>query len=194
MRKILGYIISIFTIILFLGFTDFKSLIGNIDTQVGKISQKEIILEEDQVFISRVIDGDTVIVRMPDGSEERVRLLLIDTPESVHPTEPVQKFGPEASAFAKETLKTGDKVTLEKGNPERDRYDRLLGYIWVGDTNFNQLMIEKAYARVAYVYEPNTKYIEEFREAEQKAKDKKLNIWSIPGYVTEKGFDMSVVQ
>lgn len=49
--------------------------------------------------------------------------------------------------------------------------------------NFNQLMIEKGYARVAYVYEPNTKYLNEFEEVEKQAKDSKINIWSISGYV-----------
>lgn len=150
-------------------------------------------LETDHVIISRVIDGDTVLVTTSEGEEERVRLLLIDTPESVSPREPVQKFGPEAAAFAKQRLKQGQTVTLEKGNPQRDQYGRLLGYLWINDENFNKSMIEKGYARVAYVFPPNTKYVDEFREAEHKAKDSGVGIWSIPGYVTENGFDMSVV-
>src|SRR5699024_11434509 len=82
-----------------------------------------------------------------------------------------QKFGPEAAAFAKQRLKQGQTVTLEKGNPQRDQYGRLLGYLWINDENFNKSMIEKGYARVAYVFPPNTKYVDEFREAEHKAKD-----------------------
>ena len=65
--------------------------------------------------------------------------------------------------------------------------------MWVDGENFNLHMVEEGWARVAYVYEPNTKYVDEFREAEQRAKEKGLNIWSIDGYVTENDFDMSVV-
>lgn len=150
-------------------------------------------MKEDEVIISRVIDGDTIIVINKEGKEERVRLLLIDTPESVHPTEEEQKFGKEASDFAKKHLKQGEIVTLEKGNPEKDKYGRTLAYVFVEGVNFNQLILEEGYARVAYVYEPNTKYLKEFKEAENRAKTKNLNIWSIDGYVTESGFDMSVV-
>lgn len=154
---------------------------------------QEVELETNEVIINRVIDGDTIIVNTDEGIEERVRLLLIDTPESVHPSKEKELFGEEASDYAKEFLQEGDIVTLEIGNPERDKYDRLLAYVWVEDVNFNQLMIEKGFARVGYVYEPNTKYLDEFERAEQDAKEKELNIWSIEGYVTEKGFDMSVV-
>jgi len=128
-----------------------------------------------------------------EGEEERVRLLLIDTPESVHPENPTEKYGPEASNYAKEYLKAGDKVTLEIGNPERDDYGRLLAYIWKDGVNFNQHMIEQGYARVAYVFEPNTKYLDDFLEAQDKAKAEGRNIWSVDGYVTENGFDMNAV-
>lgn len=153
-----------------------------------------IELEKDEVIIKNVVDGDTVDIETREGVEERVRLLLIDTPESVHPTEHKQKYGKEASDFAKGFLKQGDIVTLEIGNPNRDKYDRLLAYIWVDGVNFNQHMLEQGYARVAYVYEPNIKYLDEFKKAESDAKQEKLNIWSIDDYVTKDGFDMSVIE
>ena len=151
-----------------------------------------------EVNLKRVIDGDTIIVEYPDKKtnkvkEERVRLLLIDTPESVHPTEPIEAFGVEASDYAKQYFSGVKKVQLELGKEERDKYDRLLAHVWVNGENFNLHMVEKGYARVAYVYEPNTKYEFEFRKAQEKAKKQKLNIWSIDGYVTDKGFNMSVV-
>lgn len=191
-------IIAIVAIILLaLGFseTDIKNIL-NLDSQPKETetTNQQTSLKEDEATISRVVDGDTVIVTLPDGTEERIRLLLIDTPESVHPNGEIDKFGPEASDYAKKYLTKGMKVTLERGNPERDNYDRMLGYIWVDGVNFNQHMIEEGYARVAYVFEPNTKYIDEFLEAEKRAKKKKLNIWSIPDYVTDRGFDMSVVK
>ncbi|WP_121605973.1 thermonuclease family protein [Virgibacillus sp. Bac332] len=150
--------------------------------QDNATTTEEVSPSRERVTIDRVVDGDTVKVQLPSGEIETVRLLLIDTPESVHPDKPVQPYGKEASDFAEDTLKEGQTVTLEKGDPERDKYDRLLGYIWIDDVNFNQLMIEKGYARVAYVYEPNTKYLDELKTAEEKAEEKRSNIWSIDGY------------
>ncbi|MYL43946.1 thermonuclease family protein [Virgibacillus salexigens] len=160
--------------------TSFASILFE-DTQATET--EEIAINKEKVTVDRVVDGDTVKVEFPSGETETVRLLLIDSPESVHPTKPVQPYGEEASDFAKDTLKEGQTLTLEKGDPERDKYDRLLGYIWVDGKNFNQLMIEEGFARVAYVYEPNTKYVDEFREAEKAAEQESNNIWSIDGYV-----------
>lgn len=145
-------------------------------------------LAKEQVEIVRVVDGDTVVVKFNDGTTEKVRMLLVDTPESVHPTKGAQPFGKEASNYTKKMLAEGKKVTLEIGNPERDKYNRLLGYIWVDGINFNKKLIEEGYARVAYVEPPNTKYLDEFYEAQERAKSQKSRIWSIPGYVTDRGF------
>lgn len=154
---------------------------------------KDVAFQKDQATIKRVIDGDTVVVTLENGQEETIRLLLIDTPESVHPTKEKELFGEEASEYATSILRKGDVITLEIGEVERDKYDRLLAYIWIDDVNFNQLMIEKGYARVAYVFEPNTKYLREFKRAEKRAVKQGENIWSVEGYVTDDGFDMSVV-
>lgn len=175
--------------------TDTGSIIANMQNILNiesSVNEKE--LDNHDVEVIRVVDGDTIIVRNNKDVEETVRLLLIDTPESVHPTEPEQLFGQESSDYAKDMIKEGDIVRMEVGNPERDKYDRILAYIWIDDVNFNQLMIEKGFARVAYVYEPNTKYLNDFKQAEQNAKTQKENIWSIDGYVTDNGFDMSVIQ
>lgn len=145
-------------------------------------------LEIQQVTIERVVDGDTVVVKFSDGSTGKVRLLLVDTPESVHPTKGAQPFGKEASEYAKSILTQGKQVMLELGNPDKDKYGRWLGYIWVDEKNFNKMLIEEGYARVGYVNPPNTKYLDEFYEAENQAKKQKLRIWSIPGYVTDRGF------
>lgn len=153
-----------------------------LDDNATPVTQ-EVTTDKEVVTIDRVIDGDTVIVEFDNGQTERIRLLLIDSPETVHPEKEPQPFGEEASEYAKEILQEGKEVELEKGNPVRDNYDRLLAYIWIDGHNFNQLMIEEGYARVAYVYEPNTKYLGEFEEAEQQAKKEGKNIWSIDGYV-----------
>lgn len=169
-----------FVLLTVFGCSQFESEIKEImPEEVKEISKTE----KEDVEIERVIDGDTVEVKLSNGDIETIRLLLIDTPESVHPEKKEQPYGKESSNFAKKTLKEGKKAQLEKGSPERDKYGRLLGYIWIDNINFNQLMIEKGYARIAYVYEPNTKYLNEFEKVEKQAKDNKVNIWSINGYV-----------
>lgn len=137
--------------------------------------------------VTHVVDGDTLDVRFQDGTEERIRLLLVDTPETVDPRRPVQPFGPEASAFAKETL-LGRSVEVELDVSERDRYGRLLAYIWIDGELFNELLIDAGLARVAYVFEPNVKYVDRLRAAQDDARKREAGIWSIENYATEDGY------
>ncbi|ANB61483.1 thermonuclease family protein [Anoxybacteroides amylolyticum] len=143
--------------------------------------------------VERVVDGDTLKVHI-GKKEETVRLLLVDPPESVHPTKPVQPFGPEASQYMKKLLPPGTKVALEFDVRERDKYGRLLAYVWLGNKMVNELLLEKGYARVAYVFEPNTKYVDEFRRIQEEARKKRLKIWSIEDYATDRGFREGVVR
>ncbi|MGP4065767.1 thermonuclease family protein [Oceanobacillus sp. M65] len=136
--------------------------------------------------VSRVVDGDTVKV-IYDGKEETVRLLLVDTPETKHPSKPVQPLGPEASSFAKERLE-GKHIELEFDGPARDKYGRLLAYIWVDGEMFNQTLLEHGLARLAYVYDPPYVHFEAYMKAQNRAKDNELGIWSREGYVTDNGF------
>lgn len=141
--------------------------------------------------VDHVIDGDTVKVTI-GNQEETIRMLLIDTPESVHPTKPVQPFGKEASNYLKEMLPNGTKVELEYDVEKRDKYGRLLAYIWLDGKMMNEVLVEKGFARVAYIYEPNTKYETRLKKAEETAKKEEIGIWSIPDYVTDRGFDSDV--
>ncbi|WP_163537288.1 S-layer homology domain-containing protein [Gracilibacillus sp. YIM 98692] len=141
--------------------------------------------------VTDVVDGDTIRINL-NGKEETVRLLLVDTPETVHPTLPEQPYGAEASVFAKETLSVGKQIQLEYDGPERDHYDRLLGYIWVDGQMFNEMLLEKGLARYAYVYDPPYTYADQLKAAETEAKNANLGIWSIDGYVTDDGFNGSV--
>src|SRR5699024_6778221 len=102
-----------------------------------------------------------------------VRLLIIYTPESVHPNGLIEAYGVEASDYAKEYFKGVRRVVLDIGEEERDKYDRLLAHVFVNGENFNLHMVEEGYARIAYVNEPNTKYLDEFKEAQQKAEKAK---------------------
>lgn len=132
--------------------------------------------------VTRVVDGDTVKVDM-NGKEETVRMILVDTPETVHPSKPVEPFGPEASQFTKETL-LNKAVRLELDVAERDQYGRLLAYIWIGDRLFNEMLLEKGLARVA-VFPPNVKYVDEFRAVQAKAQEKGIGLWRLENYALE---------
>ncbi|WP_246202585.1 thermonuclease family protein [Virgibacillus doumboii] len=137
--------------------------------------------------VKRVVDGDTVEIKY-NGSVEDVRLLLVDTPETVHPSKPVQPVGPKASTFAKNTLTQGETIKIEFDGPKRDHYDRLLGYIWDDGKNFNKMLLKKGLARYAYVYDPPYTHQQTFQQAESYAKSRDLGIWSMEGYVTPDGF------
>lgn len=171
-------------------------------TEETNTSTKENSLSTDQVSneskgktftaqIVRVVDGDTVKIKTSNGKQETVRLLLIDTPETVHPSKPVQPFGPEASKFSKELMPAGSEVEVETGIGERDKYGRLLAYFYVDGKMVNKLLLEKGLARVAYVYAPNTKYLDELEAIQKQAQKEEIGIWSIENYATSKGFDDS---
>lgn len=129
--------------------------------------------------VLKVVDGDTVAVEI-NGVSETLRLIGIDTPETVHPSKPVQCYGTEASNKAKEVL-TGQEVALEadETQSDRDKYDRLLRYVILKDgTNFNKFMIEQGFAN-EYTYDSNPyKYQAEFKAAEAYAMENKLGLWS----------------
>ncbi|MEQ6390389.1 thermonuclease family protein [Bacillaceae bacterium S4-13-58] len=139
--------------------------------------------------VTRIVDGDTIEISI-NGKEESVRLLLVDTPETKHPSLPVQEYGPEASQFAKTKL-LGKQVQLEYDGPKRDKYDRLLGYLWVGGKTFNEMLLEEGLARIAYIYYPPYTHYDAYVKAENRAKSAKKGIWSIDGYVTADGFNSS---
>ena len=138
-----------------------------------------------------VTDGDTLKADV-DGKEETIRLVLVDTPETKHPQLGKQPLGEEAFAFTKEQL-AGKKVEIELGIEERDRYGRLLAYVYVNGKMFNETLVEKGYARVA-VYPPNTKYLEQLEKAQSTAEVNALGIWETENYVTEDGFDVAAYE
>lgn len=136
--------------------------------------------------VKRVVDGDTIKVDIK-GREETGRLILVDTPETKHPRIGVQPFGSEASAFTKKEL-TNKEVHLEMDVQERDKYGRLLAYIWINNKMFNAILLEKGLARVA-IFPPNTKYVDEYNRIQKHARSKELGIWSIENYATDKGYN-----
>lgn len=129
--------------------------------------------------VKKVIDGDTVQISR-FGREEEVRLIGMDTPEVVDPRKPVQCFGREASAKAKEILQN-QRIRLEFDplTGERDKYQRLLAYVWLTDGSlYNQRMIAEGYAH-EYTYRSQAyKYQPQLKEAQAAAKSNQLGFWS----------------
>ncbi len=128
--------------------------------------------------VVRVVDGDTIVVLL-DGAEERVRLLGIDTPESVDPRSPVDCFGKEAAAHTASLLPPGTPVRLVRDVEARDRYDRLLAYVYRADdgTFVNLRLVEEGYAAVL-TYPPNVAHADEFVAAAGKAREAGRGLWS----------------
>ena len=132
--------------------------------------------------VVRVVDGDTIIVRGPGGRTEDVRLIGIDTPETVDPRRPVGCYGPEASAYAKHLL-TGRAVILRYDRETNDRYGRFLAYVWLTGSHaqfVNARLVELGYAR-AYPFPPNTAHEALFAALERQAAIGGQGLWGMCG-------------
>ncbi|MGB0757348.1 MAG: thermonuclease family protein [Patescibacteria group bacterium] len=151
-----------------------KSQQENTENQVQPVESNN----EQFYSVTSVVDGDTVKVNI-NGTTETLRLIGIDTPETVHPSKPVECFGNEASNKAKELL-SNKQVRLESdvSQGERDVYGRLLSYVFLPDgTNFNQLMIQEGYA-YEYTYNIPYKYQSAFKQAQTDAQNNKRGLWA----------------
>jgi micrococcal nuclease len=127
--------------------------------------------------VVRVVDGDTIVVHLA-GGDEKVRLIGIDTPETVDPRKPVQCFGREASNRTKELLPPGTAVRLERDVEARDRYGRLLAYVYrVRDGTFvNLALAEEGYAQPLTI-PPNVAYTARFAAAASAARAAHRGLW-----------------
>lgn len=134
--------------------------------------------------VERVVDGDTLVVRLADGTEERVRLIGVDTPETKHPSRPVECFGREAAAFTASLLPEGTRVRLERDVEARDRFDRLLAYVHRADDGLfvNLELLAQGYAAVLTV-PPNVAHADEFVAAARQAREEGRGLWSACGDV-----------
>lgn len=122
--------------------------------------------------VTRVIDGDTIEIE----NGERVRYLGVDTPETVDPRKPVQCFGVEASKKNKELVE-GKTVRLEKDITDRDKYGRLLRYVYVDNLFINLELVKQGFA-TSYTYPPDVKYQEEILTAEREARRANRGLWT----------------
>lgn len=125
-----------------------------------------------------VVDGDTVVADV-GGTEETVRLIGLDTPETVDPATEVECFGPEASRRMKELLPEGSFIRLVRDAEERDRYGRLLAYVYRATDGLfvNDSMLIDGYAEVLSI-EPNTAFKSQFRDSQNRARGDNAGIWA----------------
>jgi micrococcal nuclease len=137
---------------------------------------REKISQSDIATIISVVDGDTIVLKVQNQTET-VRLIGIDTPETVHPNKPIECFGPEASEFTKAALTKGSTVKLMRDVEPRDRFQRLLVYLYLADgTLFNELLIDRGLARTLTI-EPNTALALRFASHEAQARDRRVGLW-----------------
>ncbi|WP_052487202.1 thermonuclease family protein [Gordoniibacillus kamchatkensis] len=128
----------------------------------------------DTAKVERVVDGDTLEVTL-NGHKEKVRLIGIDTPETKKPNTPVMYYGKEASDFTKKKLQ-GKTVELEWDVDRKDRYDRLLAYVWLEGEMFNRTLVQEGYARMA-TFPPNVKYVDLFKKDQEQARSQEKGLW-----------------
>lgn len=138
-----------------------------------------------QASVQRVVDGDTIVVDFSTGERERVRLIGVNTPETVHPKKPVEYYGKEASNFTKREL-TGKRVWLQMDVQVRDRYQRALGYVWLetpeeGESTirrgmFNARLLLEGYGQVMTI-QPNVRYADMLVKFQREAREQSKGLW-----------------
>lgn len=167
----------------------------DLDEVVGLKEKKESIEQKTKAEnyvkakIVAVSDGDTVTARI-EGKDYNVRMIGVDTPETVHPSKPVAFYGKEASDFTKNNL-TGKTVYLEKDVSERDKYNRSLRYVWtnlpenpqnpsfedVRDKMFNAILLREGYANLLTL-PPDVKYLDHFKKIAKNAEVQELGLYN----------------
>ena len=142
--------------------------------------------------VTRVVDGDTAHVRLANGTTEKVRFIGVNTPESTTRHEP---FGEEASAYTKKKLPIGTRVWLETDAELRDRYGRLLAYVWMSkptkadadgrataeqaeERMLNAWLMRDGFAQVMTI-PPNVRYQDYFLELQRRARDAGRGLWGL---------------
>jgi micrococcal nuclease len=144
--------------------------------------------------VERVSDGDTVVLRLADGRRQRTRLLGIDAPESrenpkferENPTRTPQDratilaLGRQATAFTERLLPPDTVVGVEQDVEKRDRYDRLLAYLWLSDGSMvNVVIVREGYAQ-PFTKSPNVRYKALFRRCAEEAREQGRGLWRQP--------------
>lgn len=155
-----------------LGFVVGWRVVGTVDQRADQVRA-----DLSRAVVVDVVDGDTVELDI-GGRRERVRLLGVDAPESVHPSVPEQCFGQEASTGLATLLPPGSAVRIERDHEARDRYQRLLLYLYRADDDLfvNRWLLDQGLADTSF-YEPNTTRRVELTSARATAKRGRVGLW-----------------
>lgn len=138
-------------------------------------------------------DGDTFTIEL-DGKKERIRLLMLDTPEMNYNKGEPMPYAEEAKEFTTKTLQNATNVqVLFDVGPEADHYDRLLAYVFVDGVSLHELLLSEGYAAMRYINKPNNTLEQELRAVQEQAEDEKVRIWAHDGYFQKSGFDADAV-
>ncbi len=133
------------------------------------------ILEPGTYHVQRVVDGDTLVLE----GDIRVRLIGVDTPETVHPNQPPEPGGAEATEFTRHRVE-GRRVELTFDRERLDRYGRHLAYVSVDGRMLNEELIRQGYGRATLQYNYSSAMKDRFRAAQELAQQERLGIWSLP--------------
>ena len=127
-------------------------------------------------LVTRVVDGDTIVVAIA-GQENKVRLIGVDTPESVHSDESKNvPYGKISSDFTRSVLE-GKMVYLEYDVEHNDQYGRVLAYVWLDDVMFNKTLLIEGHAVLA-TYPPNVRYVDDFTKLQTQAREDGKGLWA----------------
>lgn len=143
------------------------------DNGDGDVRPIDTAVSDQEYVVQRVVDGDTLLMEGGD----RVRLLGVDTPETVRENFPVEPWGPEASSFTKQMVE-GRAVVLKFAKERRDRYGRILAYVYVDGVHLNEELIRAGFSEAQLQYSYSDAMKRTFREAEEEARAAKRGIWS----------------
>jgi micrococcal nuclease len=143
----------------------------------GKSRQLGTITPEGTYLVSQVVDGDTVRVINSDNQKLTLRIIGINTPETVAPNQPIECFGPEASNRAKELL-LNQRVQLEfdPSQAKLDKYGRTLAYVRINDRDFGEVMLSEGLAR-EYTYNKPYAKVSTYTTAQKLAQKNKVGLW-----------------
>ncbi len=143
------------------------------------IQSQETVLPEHSYYVTRVVDGDTVVVHSDVGGDHTVRLIGVNTPETVDPRKPVQCFGKEASEYLKHMLPADTVVRLETDPTQNDvdKYGRWLRYVYLGDVLVDEEIIQEGYG-FEYTYKKPYQFQAEFRSTEKYAREGGIGLWA----------------
>jgi len=144
---------------------------------LSSCSNESLTASPNSATLKGVVDGDTIDIAI-GGKIERVRLIGINTPETKHPTKGVECYGPEASAYTEQLLPKGTKLRVERDVEARDKYGRLLLYVYIANSNVfvNMDLVMNGYAR-PMVFEPNTAHKADFAQAATQAELRNVGLW-----------------